>query len=187
MLPEPEAMGLLALMLLHESRREARTSPDGELILLDDQDRTRWDRGQIAEGVALVERAFASGTVGPYGLQAAIGAVHARAERPEATDWSRIAALYDLLVQAVPSPVVELNRAVAIAMRDGPQAGLSLIDELLSRGELADYHLAHSARGDFCRRLGRTAEARAAYQRALELAKQEPERRFLRGRLAELG
>uniref|UniRef100_A0A7C2NW30 RNA polymerase sigma factor n=1 Tax=Schlesneria paludicola TaxID=360056 RepID=A0A7C2NW30_9PLAN len=186
LLPEPEAIGLLALMLLHESRREARTSPDGELILLDDQDRRLWNREQIAEGSALVERALASGSIGPYALQAAIAAVHARAESPAATDWTRIAALYDLLVRTVPSPVVELNRAVAVAMRDGPEAGLTLIDEILARGDLEDYHLAHSARGDFCRRLGRTADARAAYQRALELAQQEPERRFLQGRLAEL-
>ena len=168
LLPEPEVMGLLALMLLHESRRAARTSPAGDLILLDDQDRSLWNRGQIAEGKALVERALSSRRFGPYTLQAAIAAVHADAETPAATDWAQIVALYDVLAQAHPSPVVELNRAVAVAMRDGPAAGLALIDAILARGDLADYHLAHSARAELCRRLGRTAEARASYERALE-------------------
>jgi RNA polymerase sigma-70 factor (ECF subfamily) len=179
-------MGLLALMLLHESRRAARTSPAGDLILLDQQDRSRWNRAQIAEGTALVERALSSGRFGPYALQAAIAAVHAEASSADATDWAQIVALYDVLAQAEPSPVVELNRAVAVAMRDGPQTGLALIDAILARGELADYHLAHSARAEFCRRLGKDAEARASYQRALALARQEPERRFLERRLAEL-
>lgn len=187
LLPEPEVMGLLALMLLHESRRVARTSASGELILLEDQDRSLWNGELIAEGNALVERAMASGPVGSYTLQAAIAAVHAVASEPAATDWRRITALYDLLAQAQPSPVVELNRAVAVAMRDGPAAGLELIDELLARGELEKYHLAHAARADLCRRLGRGEEARAAYERALQLARQEPERRFLARRLAELG
>src|SRR6266511_3347983 len=186
LLPEPEVVGLLALMLLHESRRAARTSPTGELVLLEDQDRSRWNREQIAEGVALVDRALASRRFGPYTLQAAIAAVHAEAPNVAATGWAQIVELYDLLAQAVPSPVVELNRAVAVAMRDGPEAGLALIDALLSSGELADYHLAHAARADLCRRLGRTAEARASYERALGLTKQEPERRFLERRLAEL-
>jgi RNA polymerase sigma-70 factor (ECF subfamily) len=186
LLPEPEAEGLLALMLLHESRRASRTSPSGELVLLDDQDRSLWNRQQIAEGVALVERALSSGRFGPYTLQAAISAVHAEAPSAAATDWAQIAALYDVLARAEPSPVVELNRAVAVAMRDGPEAGLALIDAILARGDLADYHLAHSARAELCRRLGRTAEARAAFQRALELARQEPERRFIERRLAEL-
>ena len=163
LLPEPEAIGLLALMLLHESRRAARTSPAGELILLDDQDRSLWNRDQIAEGAALVERALASRRFGPYTLQAAIAAVHAKAPSAAATDWAQIVGLYDVLARADPSPVVELNRAVAVAMRDGPAAGLALIDAILARGELADYHLAHSARADLCRRLGRTAEARASY------------------------
>jgi len=186
LLPEPEAQGLLALMLLHESRRAARTSPTGELILLDDQDRSVWNREQIAEGAALVERAIASRRIGPYTLQAAISAVHAQAPTAVATDWSQIVGLYDVLVRAEPSPVVELNRAVAVAMRDGPAAGLALIDAILSRGELADYHLAHSARGELCRRLGKTADARAAYERALALARQGPQRRFLERRLGEL-
>jgi RNA polymerase sigma-70 factor (ECF subfamily) len=186
LLPEPEAMGLLALMLLHESRRAARTSPTGELILLDDQDRSRWNRGQIAEGAALVERALASRRIGPYTLQAAIAAVHAEAPTAEATDWAQIVGLYDVLARAAPSPVVELNRAAAMAMRDGPAAGLALIDAILARGDLADYHLAHSARAELCRRLGKTAEARAAYERALALARQGPQRRFLERRLAEL-
>jgi RNA polymerase sigma-70 factor (ECF subfamily) len=186
LLAEPEAVGLLALMLLQESRRAARTSPSGELVLLADQDRTLWNRAQIAEGVALVERALASRQIGPYTLQAAIAAVHAEAPRADATDWSRIAGLYDVLVRADPSPVIELNRAAAMAMRDGPAAGLALIDAILARGDLGDYHLAHSARADLCRRLGRTAEARAAYERALALARQETERRFLERRLAEL-
>jgi RNA polymerase sigma-70 factor (ECF subfamily) len=186
MLPEPEMMGLLALMLLQESRRSARTSPSGELILLDDQDRSLWNRDQIAEGSALVERALSSRRFGPYTLQAAIAGVHAAAPDSAATDWREIVGLYDLLLQMVPSPVVELNRAVAVAMRDGPTAGLDLIDAILARGDLADYHLAHSARADFCRRLGRTADARDAYRRALRLTQQEPERRFLERRLSEL-
>ena len=187
LLPEPEAAGLLALMLLHESRRPARTSPDGELVLLDAQDRSRWDQAQIAEGLALWERALSSRRIGPYTLQAAIAAVHAQAPAAAATDWSQIVGLYDVLVRADPSPVVELNRAAAVAMRDGPLAGLALIDAILARGDLADYHLAHSARADLYRRLGRTAEAREAYERALGLARQEPERRFLERRRRELG
>jgi RNA polymerase sigma-70 factor (ECF subfamily) len=186
LLPEPEAMGLLALMLLHESRRAARTGPTGELILLDDQDRSLWSRAQIAEGTALVERALGSRRIGPYTLQAAISAVHAEAPTAPATDWAQIVGLYDVLVRADPSPVIELNRAVAVAMRDGPAAGLALIDAILARGALADYHLAHSARAELCRRLGRTADARAAYERALGLARQEPQRRFLERRLSEL-
>jgi RNA polymerase sigma-70 factor, ECF subfamily len=186
LLQEPEAVGLLALMLLHDSRRAARTSPTGELILLDDQDRSLWNRDQIAEGASLVKRALSSRRIGPYTLQAAIAAVHAEAPNAAATDWAQIVGLYDLLVQADPSPVVELNRAVAVAMRDGPLAGLELIDTILARGDLGHYHLAHAARADFCRRLGRTAEARASYDRALGLTKQEPERRFLERRLAEL-
>ena len=187
LLPEPEALGLLALMLLHDSRRAARTSPSGELILLDVQDRLRWNRDQIAEGLALVERALAARQVGPYTIQAAIAAVHANASNAAGTDWNQIVALYDLLAQAEPSPVVELNRAVAVAMRDGPAAGLALIDAILGDGNLSHYHLAHAARADLCRRLGRMAEARASYERALSLAEQEPERRFLERRLAELG
>jgi RNA polymerase sigma-70 factor, ECF subfamily len=186
LLPEPEAVGLLALMLLHESRRTARTSPSGELILLDDQDRSVWNREQIAEGAALVERALASRRIGPFTLQAAIGAVHAEAATAATTDWGQIVGLYDVLARAAPSPVVELNRAAAVAMRDGPAAGLALIDAILARGDLADYHLAHSARAELCRRLGRTAEARAAYERALALARQGPQRRFLERRLGEL-
>ncbi len=186
LLPEPEVMGLLALMLLHESRRDTRTSPAGELVLLNDQDRWLWNRGQIAEGASLVERALSSRRFGPYTLQAAIAAVHAEAPNAGATDWAQIVGLYDVLMRADPSPVVELNRAVAMAMRDGPLAGLTLIDAILARGDLADYHLAHSARADLCRRLGRTAEARAAYKQALALTQQEPERRFLARRLAEL-
>jgi len=184
--PEPEAVGLLALMLLHESRRTARASVDGELVLLGEQDRSRWDMGLIEEGTVLVRRAFESRRIGPYALQAAIAAVHAEARSPEATDWAQIVGLYDVLLRADPSPVVELNRAAAIAMRDGPAAGLALVDAILTRGELTDYHLAHSARADLCRRLGRLADAAAAYQRALELTRQEPERRFLRRRLAEV-
>jgi RNA polymerase sigma-70 factor (ECF subfamily) len=186
LLPEPEAMGLLALMLLHDSRRAARTSPRGELILLNDQDRSLWNRDQIVEGTALVERALSSRRFGPYTLQAAIAAVHAGAASAEATDWAQIVALYDVLARADPSPVVELNRAVAVAMRDGPAAGLALIDAILAHGDLEDYHLAHSARADLCRRLGKTAEARASYGRALRLTRLEPERRFLQQRLAEL-
>ena len=187
LLPEPEVMGLLALMLLQESRRTARTSPAGDLILLEDQDRSLWNRDQIAEGKALVERALSSRRFGPYSLQAAIAAVHADASNAAATDWAQIAGLYDLLVRMEPSPVVELNRAVAVAMRDGPDAGLALIDAILARGDLADYHLAHAARADLYRRLGRTAEARVSYGMALALAHQEPERRFLERRLAESG
>ena len=186
LLPEPEAVGLLALMLLQESRRSARSSPTGELILLDAQERSLWNREQIAEGSALVERALSSRRFGPYTLQAAIAAVHAEAPSAAATDWTQIVGLYDVLVRAAPSPVVELNRAVAVAMRDGPAAGLALIDAILARGDLPDYHLAHSARADFCRRLGRMAEARTSYERALALTRQEPERRFLERRLAEL-
>lgn len=186
LLPEPEAMGLLALMLLHDARRAARTSRTGALVLLDDQDRSLWNREQIREGVALVARALSSRWVGPYTIQAAIAAVHAQAPSPAATDWAQIARLYDLLLQADPSPVVALNRAVAVAMRDGPVAGLALIDAILARGDLGNYHLAHAARADLCRRLGRTAEARASYKRALALTRQEPERRFLAQRLSEL-
>jgi RNA polymerase sigma-70 factor (ECF subfamily) len=187
LLDEPEVLGLLALMLLHESRRAARASPTGELILLDDQNRAMWNPEHIAEGKALVERALASRRFGAYTLQAAIAAVHADAAIAAETDWAQIVALYDLLVRVVPSPVVELNRAVAIAMRDGPAAGLELVDDILARGQLADYHLAHAARADLCRRLGRNDDARASYQLALSHARQEPERRFLERRLAELG
>ena len=186
LLPDAEAVGLLALMLLQESRREARATPEGDLILLEDQDRSRWDARLIAEGRALVERALGSRGFGPYAVQAAIAAVHAGAPTPEATDWRQIAALYDALVAINPSPVVELNRAVAVAMRDGPHAGLERIDAILGRGELATYHLAHAARADLLRRLGRRDEARIAYERALGLAQQGPERRFLQGRLAGL-
>ncbi|HYW11160.1 MAG TPA: RNA polymerase sigma factor [Longimicrobium sp.] len=186
LLPEPEVSGLLALMLLHESRRAARTSADGELVLLADQDRALWDRAMIAEGCALTERALRSRRFGPYALQAAIAAVHAEAPAAAATDWPQIVGVYDVLLRADPSPVVELNRAAAVAMRDGPAAGLALVDALLERGALRDYHLAHSARADLCRRLGRTADARAAYGRALELARQEPERRFLERRIGEM-
>jgi RNA polymerase sigma-70 factor, ECF subfamily len=186
LLPEPEALGLLALMLLHDSRRATRTSPSGELILLNDQNRLLWNRDQITAGSALVERALAARQIGPYTVQAAIAAVHANAPNADATDWTQIVALYDLLSRAEPSPVVELNRAVAVAMRDGPSVGVALIDAILGRGDLSDYHLAHAARADLCRRLGRKAEARASYERALSLAQQEPERRFLERRLAEL-
>jgi RNA polymerase sigma-70 factor (ECF subfamily) len=186
LLPEPEALGLLALMLLHDSRRAARTSSSGELILLNDQDRSLWNRDQIAEGSALVERALAANQLGPYTVQGAIAAVHANAANAAATDWTQIVALYDLLALAEPSPVVELNRAVAVAMRDGPSEGVALIDAILERGDLSGYHLAHAARADLCRRLGRIAEARASYERALSLTEQEPERRFLKRRLAEL-
>jgi len=186
LLPEPEALGLLALMLLQESRRAARSTASGDVVLLEDQDRTRWNAQQIAEGTALVERALASRRFGPYTVQAAIAAVHAEASNAAATDWKQIVALYDLLLRMNPSPVVELNRAVAVAMSDGPEAGLALVEALLGRRELEDYHLAHAARADLCRRLGRAAEARAAYQRALELARQEPERRFLERRLKEI-
>jgi RNA polymerase sigma-70 factor, ECF subfamily len=186
LLPEPEAQGLLALMLLQESRRAARSSPSGELVLLDQQDRSLWNRGQIAEGLALVERALSSRRFGPYTLQAAIAAVHAQAPSAAATDWAQIVGLYDVLARADPSPVIELNRAAAVAMRDGPAAGLALVDAILARGDLDDYHLAHSARADLCRRLGRTGEARASYERALALTRQEPERRFLERRLGDL-
>jgi RNA polymerase sigma-70 factor (ECF subfamily) len=186
LLPESETFGLLALMLFQEARRGARTKADGGVVLLPDQDRARWDRTLIAEAEQGVTRAFATGEVGAYALQAAIAGEHARAAEASATDWTRITQLYDLLLQASPSPVIELNRAVAVAMRDGPAAGLALVDALLARGELADYQFAHSARADLYRRLGRLAEARAAYQRALALTQQEAERRFIQGRLAEL-
>jgi RNA polymerase sigma-70 factor (ECF subfamily) len=186
LLPEPEAVGLLALMLLHDSRRAARTSLTGDLILLEHQDRALWNRNQITEGISLVARALSSGQVGPYTIQAAIAAAHAQAPSPSATDWDQIVSLYDLLMRAEPWPVVELNRAVAVAMRDNPLAGLTLIDTMLARGDLGSYHLAHAARADLCRRLGRTAEARSSYQRALDLTQQEPERRFLEKRLSEL-
>jgi RNA polymerase sigma-70 factor, ECF subfamily len=186
LLPEPDVRGLLALMLLQESRRLARTRPSGELVLLENQDRTLWNREQIAEGLALVSEALASQRFGAYTIQAAIAATHAQAIEPAATDWDRIVGLYDLLLQIEPSPIVELNRAVAVAMRDGPGAGLELIDAILARGVLGDYHLAHAARADLCRRLGRTDDARSAYGRAIDLARQEPERRFLEGRLREL-
>src|SRR5579862_1762682 len=183
---EPEVIGLLALMLLQESRHAARKSPTGELILLENQDRSLWNREQIAEGVALLEKALKSRLFGPYTLQAAIAAVHAEAESVAATDWQQIVALYDRLAQIQPSPVVQLNRAVAIAMRDGPEAGLAHIDAVLEHGELANYYLAHSARADLCRRLGRTAEARSSYEKALALTQQEPERQFLQERIRQL-
>jgi RNA polymerase sigma-70 factor (ECF subfamily) len=186
LLPEPEAMGLLALMLLHDSRRATRTSPTGDLILLENQDRALWNRDQITEGVSLVARTLSSSQVGPYTIQAAIAAAHAQAPSSATTDWAQIVALYDLLMRAEPSPVVELNRSVAVAMRDGPAAGLNLIDAILARGELGKYHLAYAARADLCRRLGQTVEARASYERALSLTQQEPERRFLERRLSEL-
>ena len=186
LLPEPEAMGLLALMLLHESRRTARSTSDGEIVLLDEQDRSLWNGALITEGTVLVERALSSRRFGPYALQAAIAAVHAEAQRAADTDWPQIVELYNLLVRIDPSPVIQLNRAAAVAMRDGPAAGLELIDALLATGDLDDYHLAHSARADLCRRLGRTADAKASYERALKLARQEPERRFLARRLREL-
>ncbi len=186
LLPEPESRGLLALMLLHESRRAARTSASGDVILLDDQDRSLWNREQIAEGTRLVEGALASRGFGPYTIQAAIAAVHADASTAAATDWEEIVGLYDVLARADASPVIELNRAVAVAMRDGPAAGLALIDAILQRGDLLDYRLAHAARAELCRRLGRTADARTSYERALALARQEPERRLLERRLAEL-
>jgi RNA polymerase sigma-70 factor (ECF subfamily) len=187
LLPEPEAVGLLALMLLHDARRVARTSPAGELVLLQDQDRSLWNGEQIQEGLAFVERALSSRRFGPYTLQAAIAAVHAEATTAAATDWRQIVGLYDVLLRVEASPVVELNRAAAVAMRDGPEIGLALIDAILARGQLADYHLAHSARADLCRRLGRTQEAIAGYQRALALTTQAPERRFIERRLTELG
>ena len=186
LLPEPEAIGLLALMLLQEARRAARASSTGELILLADQDRSLWNREQIMEGSALVERALASRRFGPYALQAAIAAVHAEATNAVATDWREIVGLYDLLLRAEPSPVVELNRAVAVAMRDGPAAGLELVDAILARGDLQDYRLAHAARADLCRRLGEIVQARASYERAIALTRQGPERRFLERRLIEL-
>jgi RNA polymerase sigma-70 factor (ECF subfamily) len=184
--PAAEAAGLLALMLLHESRRAARVSASGDVVLLDDQDRSQWNRELIAEGAALVRRALASRQVGLYAIQAAISAVHAEAPSAAGTDWPQIVALYDLLAVAAPSPVVQLNRAVAVAMRDGAQAGLALIDDIFARGELTDYRLAHAARADLCRRLDRNAEARESYQRALQLTQQEPERRFIERRLAGL-
>jgi RNA polymerase sigma-70 factor, ECF subfamily len=187
LLPEPEVIGLLALMLLQESRRTARTSSTGDLILLEDQDRSRWNQEYIAEGRALVQQALLSRRFGPYTIQAAIAAVHSGATSAAATDWAQIVALYDVLSRAEPSPIVDLNRAVAVAMRDGPLAGLQLIDSILAHGDLANYHLAHAARADLCRRLGRTTDARESYQRALALVKQEPEHRFLERRLRELG
>lgn len=187
LIPEAEVKGLLALMLLQESRRAARTSPLGELVLLEDQDRSLWNHELIEEGIALVERSLKSRRFGPYTLQAAIAAVHSEAGSSAATDWPQIVALYDLLARAAPSPVVELNRAVAIAMRDGPQPGFALIEALVARGDLAEYHLAHAARADLCRRLGKSAEARASYEKALHLARLEPERKFLQKRLRELG
>jgi RNA polymerase sigma-70 factor (ECF subfamily) len=186
LLPEPEVLGLLALMLLQESRRTARATPEGDIVLLADQDRSLWNRAHIKEGMALVERALASRRFGAYTIQAAIAAVHARASTAEATDWPEIVSLYDALLRQEHSPVIELNRAVAVAMRDGPAAGLALIDGLLARGDLADYQFAHSARADLCRRLGQYAEARAAYEQALALSKQGPEQRFLRQRLEQL-
>lgn len=186
LLSDPEVMGLLALMLLHESRRAARTSASGDLVLLEQQDRSLWNQDLMREGIALVERALSLKRIGPYILQAAISAVHAEAPSAGETDWAQIVALYDLLVRAEPSDIIELNRAVAVAMRDGPAKGLELVDALMERGELAQYHLAHATRADFCRRLNRKDEARASYQCALALAKQEPERRFLEKRLNEL-
>ena len=186
LLPEPEVTGLLALMVLHESRRPARTSATGDLVLLEQQDRSLWNQSQIIEGIAFVERALSSKRIGPYTLQAAIAAVHAEAPSAEQTDWAQIVALYDVLLRVEPSPIIQLNRAVAIAMRDGPAKGLALVDALLQRGELAQYHLAHATRADLCRRLGRKAEARTSYERALALTKQEPEQRFLRQRLRAL-
>jgi len=186
LLPEPEALGLLALMQLHESRRAARTSPEGDIVLLQDQDRGLLDRARIDDAVRLVEGALASRRFGPYTVQAAIAAVHAQAPAPEATDWAEIVALYDVLLQMTPGPVVELNRAVALSMRDGPSAGARAIEEILSRGELADYHLAHAARGDMYRRLGDASQARMSYERALTLTQQASQRRFLEKRIAEL-
>ncbi len=186
LLPDAEAIGLLALMLLHESRRPARVTPTGEIVLLDEQDRSLWNYDLIAEGGRLVERAFAGGHIGVYALQAAIAAVHSDAPEAGATDWAEIVGLYDLLLRAMRSPIVELNRAVAVAMRDGALAGLALVDAILDRGDLVGYALAHAARADLCRRLGRRDDAREAYRRALALTKQEPERRFLEHRLAEL-
>ena len=187
LLPAPEAVGLLALMLLQESHRAARTTPSGEIILLDDQDRSLWNQEQIAEGSRLVRTALESRRFGPYTLQAAIAAVHAEAPTAAATDWAEIVGLYDALLRLDNSPVIELNRSVALAMRDGPAAGLAAIDEIVARGELRDYRLVHAARAEFCRRLGRTAEALTAYKKALALCRQEPERRFLERRIAEIG
>jgi RNA polymerase sigma-70 factor (ECF subfamily) len=186
LMPEPEVLGLLALMLLQESRRDARSSPSGELVLLEDQDRSRWNRDQIAEGLRLVERVLSARIVGSYTIQAAIAAVHAQAPSAAATDWSQIVELYDLLAQAEPSPVVELNRAVAVAMRDGAPAGLAIVEAILARGDLTNYYLAHSARADLCRRLGKTRDARTSYERALALTALVPERRFLERRLRDL-
>jgi RNA polymerase sigma-70 factor (ECF subfamily) len=187
LLPEPEAMGLLALMLLHEARRPARTSAEGEMVLLEDQDRSLWNREQIAQGISFVERALSSRRVGTYSLQAAIAALHAEARDATSTDWGQIVALYNVLLQADPSPVIALNRAAAVAMRDGPEAGLKLIDAIIARDELDDYYLIHAARGDLYKRLGRTADAVTAYRRTLELVTQEPERQFVIRRLKELG
>lgn len=187
LLPEPEVKGLLGLMLLQESRRSARTSRDGDLVLLEDQERTQWNRALIEEGIQLVEAALRLQQFGPYTIQGAIAAVHAEAPEAGKTDWRQIVALYDVLLQMMPSPVVELNRGVALAMRDGPEAGIAVIDGILKRGQLKDYHLAHSARADLLRRAGRTEEAREAYERALGLTRQEPERKFLEKRLSELG
>jgi RNA polymerase sigma-70 factor (ECF subfamily) len=186
LLPDPEVLGLLALMLLHESRREARSSAGGELIRLDDQDRSRWNRALIAEGTRLVEQALLSRLFGPYTIQAAISAVHAEAATPAATDWNEIVGLYDVLLRTDPSPIVELNRAVAVAMRDGPDVGVKLIDEIFAHGDLLDYRLAHAARADLCRRLGRLKDARVSYERAIALTRQDPERRFLENQLREL-
>jgi RNA polymerase sigma-70 factor (ECF subfamily) len=187
LLPEAEALSLLALMLLHEARRPARTTPSGELVLLEEQDRSLWNRDLIGEGLAHLDRALSSQRFGPYTLQAAIVAVHAKASSAASTDWAQIVELYNLLMRVNPSPVVELNRAVAVAMLDGPSAGLELIDAILAQGELGDYHLAYSARAELSRRLGRAAEARRSYEQALALAQQEPERRFLEQKLRELG
>jgi len=187
LLPEPEAMGLLGLMLVHESRRTARSAASGDLVLLEDQDRSLWNQAFIAEGTGLVERSLLSRRFGPYTIQGAIVAVHAAAREPGATDWNEIVALYDALLRMDPSPVIELNRSVAVAMRDGAAAGLAIVDTILNRGDLRDYRLAHAARADFCRRLGRKEDAREAYRRALKLTTQEPERRFLERRIAELG
>ncbi len=186
LLAEPEAIGLLALMLLQESRRAARVSPTGELILLNEQDRSLWDRTQITEGLSLIQQALASRRFGPYTIQAAIAAVHARASTADATDWNQIVSLYDILIHADPSPIIELNRAVAVAMRDGPAAGLEIIESILARGDLNEYHFIHSTHADLCRRLGKTAEARASYERALLLSQQKSEREFLERRLREL-
>lgn len=186
LLPDPEVLGLLALMLLHESRRAARTDQNGDLILLEDQDRTLWNQEHIAKGIALVQQATSATEFGTYTIQAAISAVHASAENARETDWTQIVGLYDLLLQAEPSPVIELNRAVAVAMRDGPESGLHLIDEILARGELMDYHLLHAAKGELARRAANYPAAKASYQLALQLAKQEPERRLLQNRLLEL-